>query len=152
QHGGSATQVLVMIDYDTLCGSLADSGAHGVAQTSTGDSITAGQARRLACTAAITPVVLGGKSEILDVGRASRLFKGALRTALDLRDRNCRTEGCDIPAAWCEAHHKTPWSQGGPTSLDNGVLLCPYHHHRAHDPAYDHSSLPNGDIRYHRRP
>ena len=44
----------------------------GVATTSTGDRITAGQARRLACQAAILPVVLGAKSEILDVGRLKR--------------------------------------------------------------------------------
>jgi hypothetical protein len=120
-QGGTATQVLVVIDYDTLV-----SGVHGVAQTSTGDVLTAGEARRLACTAGIIPVVLGGKSEILDQGRSSRLFKGPLRIALDVRDRHCRAEGCDIPAAWCEAHHdREPWASGGRTRLQDGLLLCP---------------------------
>jgi hypothetical protein len=152
KHGGTATQVVVMIDYDTLCGDLADSGAHGVAETSTGDTITAGEARRLACTGGILPVVMGGKSEILDLGRSSRLFKGPVRTAMDLRDRECRTDGCDIPAAWCEGHHdKKPWSRNGHTNLADGILLCPYHHHRAHDPTYDQTRMPNGDIRFHRR-
>ncbi|HET7069210.1 MAG TPA: HNH endonuclease signature motif containing protein, partial [Nocardioides sp.] len=64
----------------------------------------------------------------------------------------CRTEGCTIPAAWCEAHHaKKPWSQGGRTDLADGVLLCPWHHHRAHDPRYDAQRLPDGDYRFHRR-
>jgi hypothetical protein len=149
RQGGTATQVLVMIDYDTLRHELAGS---GLAETSTGDLVTAGEARRLACTAGIIPVVLGSKSEILDQGRSSRLFKGPLRIALDLRDRHCRAEGCDIPAAWCEAHHnRTPWIKGGRTTLDDGILLCPHHHHRAHDPAYTLTRLPNGDHRYHRR-
>jgi hypothetical protein len=157
RSGGTATQILVTLDHHTLISGLADTalagvtGVTGVARTSTGDDLTAGQARRLACTAGIIPVVLGGNSEILDVGRASRLFTGPLRTALDLRDQHCRAEGCDVPAAWSEAHHKTPWSRGGPTSLDNGILVCPYHHHRAHDPRYTTTYLPHGDIRFHRR-
>ena len=69
-----------------------------------------------------------------------------------LRDRACRAEGCSIPAAWCEAHHAAdPWSSGGRTDLTDGVLLCAHHHHRAHDPTYTTTRLPNGDHRYHRR-
>jgi hypothetical protein len=147
RQGQSATQVLVMIDHDTLKSDLA-----GVAQTSTGETITAGQARRLACTAGIIPIVLGGTSEILDLGRTRRLFTGPVRVALDARDRHCRTGGCDIPAAWCEAHHvKQPWARGGRTDLADGILLCPFHHHRAHDPTYHRTTLPNGNISFHRR-
>ena len=54
RHGGVATTVMVVLDHDTLVSGL------GVATTSTGDRITAGQARRLACQAGIIPVVLGG--------------------------------------------------------------------------------------------
>ena len=114
--------------------------------------ITAGEARRLACTASIVPAVLGGASEILDLGRARRLFNPAQRKAMALRDRRCRTEGCEIPAAWCEAHHaRDPWVAGGRTDLDDGVLLCSWHHHRAHDHRYDQRRLPNGDLRFTRR-
>jgi predicted restriction endonuclease len=68
-----------------------------------------------------------------------------------LRDQTCRAEGCQIPATWSEAHHLVPWSQGGRTDLDTGVLLCSWHHHRAHDHTYTHERLPNGDLRFHRR-
>ena len=68
-----------------------------------------------------------------------------------VRDGHCRAEGCDIPAAWCEAHHLTPWSEGGRTDLDNAILLCSHHHHRAHDDRYLHDRLPDGDVRFHRR-
>jgi uncharacterized protein DUF222 len=146
RHGGSATSVMVMVDLDTLRSGL------GLAETSTGDTITAAEARRLACTAGILPVVLGGKSEVLDLGRSRRLYSSAQRKALAIRDRSCRAEGCDIPAAWCEAHHAgAPWSRGGHTDLGVGVLLCSFHHHHAHDPGFRADRLPNGDVRFTRR-
>ncbi|WP_192903959.1 HNH endonuclease signature motif containing protein, partial [Nocardioides albidus] len=92
-----------------------------------------------------------GKGEILDLGRKARLFSKAQHRALRLRDRRCRAEGCTIPAAWTEAHHLQPWSQGGHTDLDDAVSLCNHHHHRIHDHAYTHGRLPNGDIRFYRR-
>jgi hypothetical protein len=145
-HGGTATTVMVTLDLDTLRSGL------GLAETSTGGVVTAAEARRLACTAGIVPVVLGGTSEVLDLGRTRRLFSPAQRKALALRDRHCRAQGCDIPAAWCEAHHaREPWSQGGRTDLADGLLLCPFHHHRAHDPTYDQRHLPTGALRYTRR-
>ena len=46
---------------------------------------------------------------------------------------------------------KDPWSTRGRTDLADGLLLCRFHHHRAHDPGYTLTHLPNGDHRYHRR-
>jgi hypothetical protein len=97
------------------------------------------------------PAVLGGAGEVLALGRARRLFTPAQRKALQVRDRTCRAEGCTVPAAWCEAHHQTPWSRGGRTDLADGILLCSFHHHRVHDPAYAHDRHPDGDLRFHRR-
>jgi hypothetical protein len=144
-HGGDATTLLVTISLDSLRDQLKDA---GVADS---ERITASEARRLACTASIIPAVLGGRGEVLDLGRARRLFTRAQRKAMQVRDRSCRTEGCTVPAAWCEAHHRKPWSRGGATDLADGVLLCSFHHHRAHDEAYDMTRLPSGDYRFHRR-
>ena len=145
-HGGDATTVLVTIDLATLQSQLAGVGLVGE------EPISAAQARRLACTAQIIPVVLGGKSEVLDLGRSRRLFSPAQRRAMVVRDRRCRAENCEIPAAWCEAHHsERPWSENGRTDLADGVLLCGWHHHRAHDPRYDVRRLADGDFRFHRR-
>ncbi|MBF4764070.1 DUF222 domain-containing protein [Nocardioides islandensis] len=146
KHGGTATSVTVMTTLDQLREGV------GIAGTSTGDRLTADQTRRLACQAGIIPVVLGGKGEILDLGRSKRLFTGPQRKAMALRDRGCTAEGCTIPAAWCEAHHhQQPWSQGGKTNLAHGKLLCPFHHHRAHDPAWQTHHHPNGSTTFHRR-
>ena len=123
----------------------------GTAQSGTGEPITAGQARRLACTAALVPAVLGSTSEVLDLGRTARLYSPAQRRALGLRDQTCRAQNCTIPAPWCEAHHADPWSRGGKTDLDNGDLLCHWHHQRAHDTRYTTTRTPDGDIQYHRR-
>ncbi|KRB73301.1 hypothetical protein ASE01_21405, partial [Nocardioides sp. Root190] len=86
-----------------------------------------------------------------DIGRTARLHRPHQRRAIRLRDRRCRGEGCTIPAAWCEIHHKVPWSQSGPTSVEDGVCFCSHHHHLIHDTTYDHTWLPNGDVRFHRR-
>ena len=145
-HGGDATTLIVTVSLDDLRKDL------GTAELGPADKLTAGEVRRLACTAQIIPAVLDGKSEVLDLGRSSRLFKPAQRKAMIIRDRECRAEGCTIPAAWCEAHHGgRPWAEGGRTDLKDGVLLCNWHHHRAHDPTYDSSRMPNGDVRFSRR-
>jgi hypothetical protein len=147
RHGGSATTVLVTINFDTLRSQL------GAAGLDTGEAISAGEAMRLACNASIVPAVLGGKGQPLHLGRARRLFSSAQRLAMGLRDGGCRARGCTIPATWCEAHHAgVPWADGGRTDIDDGVLLCSWHHHRAHDPGYRTDTLPNGDIRFRRRP
>ena len=97
------------------------------------------------------PFVMSGKSVIHDQGRAKRLFEDALRIALNLLYPECTTVGCSIPASWCEAHHKTPWSKGGKTRLEDGTLLCPFHHHRAHDPAWNTTYHHDGTTSFTRR-
>ena len=67
---------------------------------------------------------------------AVRLFSGKTRRLLELRDRGCAFPGCDRPSAWCHAHHVLAWIRGGPTTVDNGVLLCGYHHRLIHQGAW----------------
>jgi len=148
-HGGDATTLMVTIGFDSLKDDLAT--AELLDEVTGEDQITAAQARRLACTAKILPVVLDEKSHPLDLGRSKRLFTPAQRKALLLRDRTCRAEGCDVPGTWAEAHHLTGWAHGGCTDLEESVLFCPHDHHKAHDPRYRLERLPNGDIRFHRR-
>ena len=64
--------------------------------------------------------------------KQERLFQKKLRRLLELRDGGCAFPGCDRPPNWCHAHHIVPWSKGGPTTLNNGVLLCGYHHRLIH--------------------
>jgi hypothetical protein len=57
-----------------------------------------------------------------------RTFTGALRAAIEVRDRHCQhPSGCDEPIDHCDFDHVVPWSHGGTTSQDNARLLCTYH-------------------------
>ena len=122
--GADRPRMLVAVDFDVLKGEL------GTATLlNTGDRITAGEVRRLACDAEILPVVMNGRSVPLDLGRRQRLFTGHLRTLLISRDQGCAFPGCDRGPEECEAHHIVSWYSGGRTELRNGVLLCAFHHH-----------------------
>ena len=116
-----------------------------------GGRISATEVRRLACEAGIIPAVLGGKSQPLDLGRKRRFHTETQRIALAVRDQGCTAEGCDYPPGLCHAHHDDPWSRGGGTSVDNGRLLCPRHHHLAHDPRYLTTRLGTGKLSFTRR-
>ena len=94
--------------------------------------VTPATIRKIACDADIIPVLLGSEGRILDIGRTTRIFPPHIRKALTARDQGCAFPNCTIPAPWCEAHHITYWSHGGPTSTDNGALLCTHHHHLIH--------------------
>jgi len=89
-------------------------------------------ARRLACDAAITRVVMSARSEPLDVGRRTPVISPAMRRAVIVRDRRCRFPGCDRPHTWCDAHHVVHWADGGPTAVANLLLLCRRHHRWVH--------------------
>jgi hypothetical protein len=94
--------------------------------------ITAEAARRLACDAGLSRVIVGASSEPLDVGRRTPVVPPGLRRALVVRDRGCRFPGCDRPHPWTDAHHIVHWADGGPTSASNLVLLCRRHHRAVH--------------------
>ncbi|MEO5663554.1 MAG: DUF222 domain-containing protein [Nocardioides sp.] len=143
--GGVSATVVVTMSLGTLMGGLA------AASLDTGGRISAGQARRLACEAGIIPAVLGGKSEVLDLGRTRRFHSKAQRIAIAHRDGGCTAEGCDLPPAACHVHHDQPWSKGGPTDTDTGRLLCHRHHRVIHDERYETTHLPHGKVSFHRR-
>jgi hypothetical protein len=126
-HGGQRPQLVVTVPFDVLGGQL------GMGMLDTGEALSAAAVRRLACDAGILPAVLGGQGQVLDLGKMRRLFTGALRRALALRDGGCAFPACDRPARWCDGHHILPVSLGGPTSIDNGVLVCGFHHRFIHE-------------------
>ncbi|MHB1801698.1 MAG: HNH endonuclease signature motif containing protein [Actinomycetes bacterium] len=140
---GRQPVLVVTCEYDTLSGQLAGG------RLDTGEPVPVHQLRRLACTARILPVVMGGDSRVLDLGRARRLFSGAQRRALGLRDRGCSFPGCDAPPRACQAHHQWYWEHAGPTDLDNGCLLCDYHHGRVHREGWTSRLSPvNGHVQW----
>ena len=97
------------------------------ARTGFGAMLTARQVLALACHAELS-IIRWSDGIPLDVGRRYRTETPAIRRALEARDQGCRAPGCGMPAAWCTAHHLKPWSQGGPTSLQDTALFCFVHH------------------------
>ena len=89
--------------------------------------------KRIACDCAVTRYILEGDSVLIDMGRQARVIKPAQRRALMLRDKQCRWPGCSRPASYCEGHHVAHWIDGGPTNLENLVLLCWHHHWLVHE-------------------
>ncbi|PLS75452.1 MAG: hypothetical protein CYG61_07225 [Actinobacteria bacterium] len=78
----------------------------------------------------IERIVFDGPSRVIDVGVARRIFAGATRRAVQVRDRECFHEYCDVPVEQCQIDHKEPWSAGGPTTTKNGRLACGFHNRR----------------------
>jgi hypothetical protein len=72
-----------------------------------------------------------------------------------VRDGGCVFPGCDRPLSWCEAHHLVHWLDGGPTDLDNLVLVCRAHHRAVHEGGWRLQHRPDGRLTAtppHRRP
>ena len=130
---------------DTLMGGLK------AAQLDTGETISPGAARRLACEAGIIPAVLDGKSQVLDLGRKKRYATEAQRIAKTIEAGGCEIEGCDAPPGTTHMHHLIRWVDGGTTNRDTMIMICPPHHSRAHDPRYTMTKLPTGKYGFHRR-
>ena len=86
----------------------------------------------LACSADLVPVLVDDQHQPLDVGDTQYAFPPKIRTAIITRDRGCTYPGCGAPAPWCHTHHLTRFSRGGPTSIENGALLCGRHHRYVH--------------------
>ncbi|MQA83351.1 MAG: DUF222 domain-containing protein [Streptosporangiales bacterium] len=143
-RGRQQSHMSVVVDLDTLTGGDTPGILPG------GHAISAADARRIAENAGLSRVIVGPGSVPLDVGREQRLVTPAIRRALEVRDRTCVVNGCDIPAALCEADHVTPWTLGGETSLANTVLACGFHHKwkTRHPDQVQITHHPDGRITY----
>ncbi|KQY51597.1 MULTISPECIES: HNH endonuclease signature motif containing protein [unclassified Nocardioides] len=143
-HAASSVALVITIDINDLLKK------HGYATLVNGGKITAGEFRRLSCRTGFLPAMLDGPSEVLDLGRLRRFYSAGQYRALVIRDKGCTALGCGMPASVCHAHHDDPWSQGGPTDLAKGRLLCPHHHRLIHHPDYDHSVGGDNSVRFRR--
>ncbi len=88
---------------------------------------------RLACDSEISRIVFGPDSQVINVGRAERIFSGPRRRAIIARDQTCRYPGCNAPPSLGELHHLDWWARdGGETDINAGILLCWHHHDLVH--------------------
>jgi Domain of unknown function (DUF222) len=127
---GAAPTLVVTIPYATLAGQL---GAAAATSEPHQQPLSASAARRVSCDGKVLPVVLGGDSMPLNVGRTRYSVPHHLRRAVLLRDAyRCQHRAC--PALARHVHHVVHWAHHGETALYNLVALCGYHHREAHKP------------------
>jgi hypothetical protein len=89
---------------------------------------------RTVCTGGTVSIGFARDGRVLDLGREMRLFTTNQKLALAARDGGCLWPGCDRPPSWTEAHHINQWARdGGQTDIDDGVLLCRFHHLLLHN-------------------
>jgi hypothetical protein len=125
--GVSTTIVLTATAEDWAAGT-------GITRTGHGTLLDTDEAHRWACgDSRIIGVALERMRSITAYGECQRLFTENQRLALAARDGGCAFPGCDQPPQRCEAHHVTEYQHTQRTSVDNGCLLCRFHH-REHQP------------------
>jgi hypothetical protein len=108
----------VLVGYETL---------HGrICELANGTPIAPGALLGWLDQAYIERAVFGLGARV-EVSATARLFRGATRRAIELRDRKCTNDYCDRPADQCQGDHTIPYSQGGPTDQENGRLKCGFH-------------------------
>ena len=86
----------------------------------------------------IERVVFDGPSRVIDVGARQRLFTGATRRAVQVRDRECAHPSCHEPVTYAQIHHVEHYEHGGETTQANAKVYCRWHHaweHRQDPPA-----------------
>ena len=149
---GERPRIIVTIRREDLD---AAPGVAAMATLGSGTKVPVETARRLACDAGVLPVVLGGKGEVLDIGRAGRDFSQAIRRAAYVQQGGrCAFPKCRRTCA--ELHHIVWWSKGGKTSIDNAAWLCAFHHWLVHEGKWDLRrdddgftfTSPYGDVRH----
>ena len=124
-NGKQGTDLLVIADLDVIEGQLSNP------RLVNGNPIPITELRDLALDANVLPAIFDVKTQDMWLGRSRRIASDAQRMALMARDEHCI--GCEANPLWCRVHHIVWWSKGGPTDLDNLVLVCDRCHHKIHD-------------------
>ncbi|MEQ6896338.1 DUF222 domain-containing protein [Microbacterium sp. KR10-403] len=130
QPTGGAT-VIVRVNAEDLTEGTGAGTIDGIDQPISIDAV-----RHIGGTGPVIPMYLGPHKEVLDLGRAQRLFTPQQKLVLFERDGGCAF--CGAPPGHTRAHHISWWARDkGRTDLANGVLLCETCHHRIHENGWE---------------
>ena len=126
--GGMRAQLSYVVAADWAAGARSAGGAVGAwTGPQTRDRIEA-----MCCDARISRVLLDRTAQVVGLEAVSDQITLAQRRAVSARDLSCVAHGCSRPPAFCDVHHLVSRQDGGPTSVDNLVLLCRRHHVQWH--------------------
>jgi hypothetical protein len=109
----------VLVDFPTLCGRICELAGSRVVTTP-------GSLLDWLDGASIERAVFAPPNRV-DVSATARLFTGATRRAIEIRDRECTHPYCDGSRTDLQIDHIIPYAQGGPTIQENGRILCGFH-------------------------
>ena len=117
----------IFVGYETFAGRMC--------QLANGNVVAPGQIVPWLTDAYIERVVFDGPDRVKNVGPRRRLFKGATRRSVVVREHECFNHYCEIPSDRTEVDHIIPFSEGGPTIDTNGRPACGFHNrHRQRRP------------------
>jgi hypothetical protein len=141
---GERPHITLTVDKQTL-----RDGGGDICELDRTGPVDAETARRIACDAAITRVIMAGPSQPLDVGRTTPVITSAMHKALVVRDKGCRFPYCRRPPSWTDGHHVLHWThEGGETKVDNLVLLCRRHHRMVHEGGFGVQMIDGDPVFY----
>jgi hypothetical protein len=80
------------------------------------------------CDARINRLLVTATGAVVELRSLTDQITPAQRRAVSARDRHCIAKGCTRPPAFCDVHHLIARADGGPTTVENLVLLCRRHH------------------------
>jgi Domain of unknown function (DUF222) len=115
-----------------------------------GTPIRPESAFRIAIESQLSRIVMQGASIVLDAGRSTRYYTGALRRAIIIRDRTCCWPGCHVPATHSEIDHHVEYQHGGHTSERNAKVYCAAHHAKKHCKQFSVKRDKTGEVAYQR--
>jgi len=134
-------QITLHVDLEALTTELPS-----VSELVSGALVANETARRLCCDAVVETVIHNRDNIVVGIGRNSRTVPGWLRRQVEYRDRyRCRWVGCGA-RHWLQIHHVIHWADGGPTNLDNLILLCGFHHRFLHQHRWTITLGDNGQF------
>ncbi|KAA9107628.1 HNH endonuclease signature motif containing protein [Microbacterium rhizomatis] len=114
-----------------------------------GDALPGSVIDRAICVTGTVTITTDRHGNPLDLGRTHRTYTARQTLALAARDGGCMWTGCTRPASYCEAHHIDPYSEGGRTDIDRGILLCRHHHMTLHNHGWKISRDGRADFLLH---
>jgi hypothetical protein len=143
--GGQRAQVSYVISAEWAA---AQQGASPATAAWTGPQ-TRARMESVLCDGRLSRLFLDATGQVLRLESVNDEITAAQRRAVSGRDRRCVAHGCNRPPAFCDVHHLISREDGGPTSLDNLVLLCRRHHVMWHQ---GRLLLPDLDVPWLRKP
>ncbi|GAC1332817.1 MAG: HNH endonuclease signature motif containing protein [Candidatus Dormibacteria bacterium] len=142
-HGGAPVAISIVCTDRHFQG---EPGSPGASMEYCPVSISSVATQRYACNATITAMWLDGRLVEGEVDFTHPKPTKRQRRAIAARDGGCRYPGCHKSPSQCEVHHVVFRSHGGKTTLSNMIMLCSFHHWKAHEGGWKVGLRDDGQV------